>query len=179
MPETPETPKARPSIVFDNTVLSNFAAVDQIPRLEKLYQDQACTTLMVVQEVQNGLHAGYQHLQSVEEVLNPPHPTGWLHVLALESAEEQDLYIELSSSLGPGEAACLAVAITHGLTLATDDLAVRRRAAERKVQLTGTVGILIRLVREGHLSLTTGNSILTQMIDLRYRAPVEKLDDLV
>ena len=179
MPETPEASEARLSFVFDATVLSNFAAVGRIPLLEQLYRDQACTTLMVVEEIQTGLRAGYEHLQSVEEVLTPPHPTGWLRVLALESAEEQALYIELSSSLGPGEASCLAVAIVRGLTLATDDLAARRRATERTVQLTGTIGILIRLVREGHLLLTEANNILAQMIALRYRAPVDSLDDLI
>lgn len=176
MPETPEVPL---SLVFDNTVLSNFAAGDRISLLEQLYRGRAYTTLMVVDEIQNGLHAGYQHLQSVEEVLNPPHPTGWLHVLPLESAAEQASYIELTTSLGAGEASCLAVAIAHGLVLATDDLAARRAATQRNVRLTGTIGILIRLVREGHLPLAEANNILAQMIALRYRAPVDRLDDLV
>ena len=179
MPETPEAPEARSSIIFDNTVLSNFAAVDRVSLLEQLYRGRAYTTLMVVDEIQSGLHAGYQHLQSAEEVLNPPHPAGWLYVLPLESAEEQALYIEMAVSLGAGEASCLALAIARGFVLATDDLAARRTANQRNVRLTGTVGILIRLVREGHLSLTEANNILAQMIALRYRAPVERLDDLV
>ena len=71
------------------------------------------------------------------------------------------------------------MAITRGLILATDDLAARRKAGEHRVRLTGTIGILIRLVREGHLSLGAANSILAHMIALHYRAPVENLDDLI
>ncbi|MBS1252394.1 MAG: hypothetical protein MAG451_01433 [Anaerolineales bacterium] len=179
MPKTPETPQAQLSIIFDNTVLSNFAAADKVPLLEQIYRDHACTTLMVVDEIQDGLDAGYQHLKTVAEVLNPPHSTGWLSVLPLESSQEQALYIELSSSLGAGEASCLAAAIAHGLALATDDLAARRRATRRNVQLTGTIGILVRLVREGHLPLSEANSVLTQMIALRYRSPVDSLNDLI
>lgn len=128
MPETPEHSEARPSIVFDTTVLSNFAVIDQIPLLEKLYRDRAYTTLMVVEEIESGLLAGYGHLRSVKEVLTPPQPAGWLRVLTLESVEEQILYIEFSSSLGTGAEA---------------------------------------------------NGLLVHMIDLRYRSPVERLDDLI
>jgi predicted nucleic acid-binding protein len=179
MPETPEASGARLPLVFDNTVLSNFAAVDRISLLEQLYRGRAYTTLMVVDEIQDGLQAGYQYLQSVEEVLSAPHPAGWLQVLSLDSAEEQALYIELTASLSAGEASCLAVAIARGFVFATDDLAARRAATQRNVRLTGTIGILIRLVREGHLPLSEANNILAQMIALRYRAPVERLDDLV
>jgi len=179
MPKTRKVSGARLVLVFDNTVLSNFAAVERISLLKEFYWEHAFTTLMVVDEIQRGLHAGYQHLQSVEEVLNPPHPTGWLRILPLESVEEQALYIELITTLGAGEASCLAVASAHGFVLATDDLAARRAATQRNVRLTGTIGILIRLVRAGHLPLAEANNILAQMIVLHYRSPVERLDDLV
>jgi predicted nucleic acid-binding protein len=45
--------------------------------------------------------------------------------------------------------------------------------------LTGTLGILIRLVREGYLALPDANTILARMISLRYRSPVERLDELI
>jgi len=97
----------------------------------------------------------------------------------LETAGEQGLYAELSQALGPGEASCLAVAVVRQLTLATDDLAARRAAATRGVKLTGTLGILVRLVREKHLTLAEANNILTDMIALHYRTPVNRLDDLI
>jgi predicted nucleic acid-binding protein len=52
-------------------------------------------------------------------------------------------------------------------------------AAKRDVRLTGTIGILVRLVREDRLSLVEANAILAQMIKLRYRSPVERVDNLI
>jgi predicted nucleic acid-binding protein len=175
----PDVTVVRPSLIFDTTVLSNFAAVGQIPLLEPLYRGNACTTLMVLEEILRGLDAGYEYLRSARDAMVSPSPAGWLPILAIETAEEQALYGELSPALGAGEASCVAAAITRGLTLASDDLAARRMAAKRDVRLTGTIGILVRLVREDRLSLVEANAILAQMIKLRYRSPVERVDNLI
>ncbi|MBN1889859.1 MAG: hypothetical protein JW850_17825 [Thermoflexales bacterium] len=175
----PEPDQQQIKFVFDTTLLSNFAAVSQVVLLEQLYKGQACTTLMVVEELERGIYAGYRWLQAVEEILTPLRPTGWLPILALEAAEEKRLYAELAPPLGPGEAACLAVAFVRGLTLGSDDWAARDAAKGRHVRLTGTLGILIRAVREGHWSLDMANSVLAQMIAKRYRSPVDRLNDLV
>jgi len=81
--------------------------------------------------------------------------------------------------LDPGEASCLALAISRGLVFVTDDLATRQLAQERDVRLTGTVGILLALARNGSLSLVEVSAILTEMIKQRYRSPVDRLDELV
>jgi len=168
-----------PAYVFDTTVLSNFALIGQVTLLEKLYRGRAFTTLMVVDEIRRGIEAGYQHLQIIQEQLTTVSPTGWLQVLPLDRTNEQQLYAELGRWLDPGEASCLALAISRGFILATDDLAARRHAGKRKVLLTGTLGILLRLVREKHLSLDAANHFLAEMIQQRYRSPVHRLDNLV
>lgn len=178
-PSMPEPGAEGLKFVFDTTLLSNFAVVEQVALLETLYRDKACTTLMVVEELHQGLYAGYYQLQSVEQILAPLHSTGWLPVLSLELAEEKKLYAQLSPPLASGEASCLALAMARGLVLGSDDLAVRRMASGRNVRLTGTLGILIRAVREGHWPLSRANEVLAQMIALRYHAPVAKLDDLI
>lgn len=179
MPEMPEGGAEGLKFVFDTTLLSNFAIVEQVTLLETLYQGMACTTLMVVEELHQGLYAGYCKLQSVEQILTPLHSTGWLPVLSLELAEEKKLYTQLSPPLASGEASCLALALVRGFVFGSDDLAARRMASERNVRLTGTIGILVRAVREGHWSLSRANQVLAQMIALRYRAPVVRLDDLI
>lgn len=63
--------------------------------------------------------------------------------------------------------------------LATDDKAGRRLGLQYKVSLTGTVGVLIRGIREGYLTLSTGNRILKEMIRYEYYSPVESLDELI
>jgi predicted nucleic acid-binding protein len=65
------------------------------------------------------------------------------------------------------------------LVFVTDDLATRQLAQERDVRLTGTVGILLALARDGSLSLVEVSAILTEMIKQRYRSPVDRLDELV
>ena len=108
MPATPEIAAARQPSVLDATVLSNFAIIHGIHLLEPIYRGRACTTLMVVTEIQRGIEAGYQRLRPVTDILASSRPTGWLPVLGLESAKEQASYLELSRSLGTGEASCLA-----------------------------------------------------------------------
>ncbi len=179
MPNTHELWSKSLKFVLDTTLLSNFAIVEQISLLETLYRGKACTTLMVADELHHGLYAGYHQLQSVEEILTPLHPSGWLPVLSLELAEEKKLYTQLSPPLASGEASCLAIAVARGLVLGSDDLAARRMAYRRNVRLTGTIGILIRAVREGYWSLARGNEVLAQMIALQYHAPVTNLDDLI
>ena len=175
----PEPVPGRLRLVLDTTVLSNFAMIGQVSLLELLYHQQACTAFMVAEEIQRGLASGYTQLQVALDALSPMQPTGWLPVVPLESAPEQELYLDLTATLDPGEAACLALAVARKLTLASDDLAARRQAAQRGVPLTGTIGILIRLVREGHVPLASANLILAQMITLDYRSPVESLDTLI
>ncbi len=68
MPNMPETPGMRPRLIFDTTVLSNFAAVGQVALLEKLYTGHACTALPVADEIRRGLAAGYTYLSQVEAV---------------------------------------------------------------------------------------------------------------
>jgi len=71
------------------------------------------------------------------------------------------------------------MAASRGLILATDDLAARRLAESEGVGLTGTLGILVALVRDDALSLPRANAMLQAMIQPRYRSPVDKLDDLI
>jgi predicted nucleic acid-binding protein len=95
------------------------------------------------------------------------------------SAAEHRLQSEFDQFLDPGEASCLALAISRQMTLVTDDLAARRLAEKREVPLSGTLGILIALVRQNTFSLKEANAILAAMIQRRYRSPVDSLDEFI
>jgi predicted nucleic acid-binding protein len=86
---------------------------------------------------------------------------------------------EFDQFLDPGEASCLALAISRRMTLVTDDLAARRLAEKKEVPLSGTLGILIALVRHRAFSLKEANAMLTVMIQRRYRLPVDRLDEFI
>lgn len=173
------TPEPASTVVFDTTVLSNFALIACLPLLQKLYEGWACTTLPVVEEVRRGLTAGYGILRQVEQAFAPPIGIGWLEIVTLETPAEQACYLQLLDALDSGEAACLALAAHHGWVLASDDLAARRAAIRLNVRLTGTIGILVRLIHEGYLSLAEGNALLHQLLRVGYRSPIETLDELL
>ena len=168
-----------PDYIFDTTVLSNLAVVGRLNLLEKRYRTVGLTTVEVSDELRRGLQAGYGYLENVLQQIQSISPGGWLRIVAPESPAEHQLRGEFDLLLDPGEASCLALAISRGLILVTDDLAARQLAQERGVPLTGTVGILLALVRDGVLSLTEANGILAKMIERRYRSPVDRLDDLI
>lgn len=171
MPAMPEP--AESGIVFDATVLSNFARIGQFHQLERLYAGRAWTTLMVVEEIHRGIEAGYSGLEIVRRSLAP---TGWVPVTAPETPEEQALYVDLLVALGSGEASCIATGRLRNLVVATDDRAARRAALELGVRVTGTLGILVRLAQEQHLPLAEANKLLAQMRQLGYYSPIDKLD---
>lgn len=173
------TPDSEPTVVLDTTVLSNFAFIDHVALLERLYGSQACTVLAVVEEIQRGLTAGYRDLQRVVDAFARPIGTGWLSVVALDAPEQQACYLALLETLDSGEAACLALGAQYGWVVASDDLAARRAADRLGVRLSGTIGILVRLVREGFLTLSEGNQLLGQLLAAGYRSPVTALDDLL
>jgi predicted nucleic acid-binding protein len=168
-----------PEYIFDTTVLSNLAAVQYLELLAKRYRDAGSTTVEVSDELRKGLQAGYGYLQTALQQIDGIAPGGWIRILAPESAAEHHLRAQFDRVLDAGEASCLALAISRGLTLVTDDLAARQLAKERKVPLTGTLGILVALVRDGAISLAEANATLETMIQRRYRSPVARLNDLI
>ena len=63
---------------------------------------------------------------------------GLLHKCEFESPEEIELFVQMATRLGDGEAACFAVAARRGWTLATDDRRSRRFAGESGLAVVST-----------------------------------------
>lgn len=154
-------------VLLDNTVLSNFALVRHTELPQQLWGGAICTTPEVVAEYQQGVAAG----------VVPAAAWDALPQLALTAAE-QHFAATLSVRLGPGERTCLAAAhLRHGL-LVTDDRNARTLARRLDVAVTGTIGILIRLVRDGHLTHSAAEALLAGMIAAGFRSPVQHLGEV-
>jgi len=154
-------------VILDNTVLTNLALIERADLVKHLWPTTACTTPPVLGEFRSGAVSG----------LVPADAWADLTVITL-TEEETALAASFSTRLGRGERSCLAAAVCrHGL-LATDDLDARRIARQRKVPLTGTIGILILCVRGGYLSREEANGLLAEMIALGYYSPFDSLDRL-
>ncbi len=165
--------------IFDTTALSNFASTGRLDLLDTRYRGVAFTTVEVTAELRRGIKAGYSYLEAVLQQIEPVDSEGWLRILVPNSAAEHRLQSEFDQFLDPGEASCLALAISRRMTLVTDDLATRRLAEKRKVPLSGTLGILIALVRHNAFPLKEANTMLATMIQRHYRSPVNRLDEFI
>ncbi len=62
--------------VFDATVLSNFAAPDQLSVLEARYRRVGSTTIEVSDELRRGVKAGYEHLAPGLQQIETVNPEG-------------------------------------------------------------------------------------------------------
>jgi predicted nucleic acid-binding protein len=65
-----------PDFIFDNTVLSNFAAIGRTALISSFFENNAFTTIEVVDELRRGIERGYFFLKPV---LNATEDSkGWL-----------------------------------------------------------------------------------------------------
>lgn len=154
--------------LLDNTVMSNFAAVQRPDLLRVAFGDTLATPQQAFDELQAGVRVGKL----------PDCDWHWLTVWTLDPTEEPH-YQQLRRTLNTGEAACLAMALARKCRLLTDDRDARERAQLLRIPLSGTLGTLVRLVDIGHLSLEEADTLLSQMIAAGYRSPVTSLRDLV
>jgi predicted nucleic acid-binding protein len=155
-------------ILLDATILSNFALVRRSDLVLRLWADRACTT--------PATHGEYQ--AAVDIRLMPAEAWANLPIVTLCDAEVV-FAAELSSRLGAGERSCLAVASHRQGLLASDDRDARRTAHHHKIPVTGTLGILVLCVQQGHLSKEEANALLEKMIAAGYRSPVGDLVSLL
>jgi hypothetical protein len=70
------------------------------------------------------------------------------------------------------------VAAQRNGRILTDDRDARKLAAQLKIPVSGTLGILLRLVQIDALMLFEANEMLGQMVSKGYRSPVQKLEEL-
>lgn len=72
---------------------------------------------------------------------------GYLELCDLEGTQEFSSYVNFATQLGDGEAACLAIALSRGWTVATDDRKARRIAGELGISLVSTPELVNRWVQ--------------------------------
>jgi predicted nucleic acid-binding protein len=154
--------------VLNTTVLSNFAHVDHVELLLDLPR------LVTVDAVQEELEAGaktHLYIEHALAVLGEDIPVITPSTSA-ETIEEQ-----LLESLDPGEAQALAIAEVADGTVVTDDGDARTIAEQRGVSLTGSIGLLVRFVEDGHITAETADGYLKHWIDeAGFRSPARDFD---
>ena len=160
-----------PEFIFDSCVLSNFALSDGMPVLKRLYAGRAYITNFVRVEIARGIHGGHEKLAAISRATKD----GWLEEIAFKTQKEKALFEKLSVSLGSGEASCIAIARSRRYHFASDDRAARAEAALLHVKITGTIGILLRGVKEDVIDISEGDRLLKRMIKAGFFSPVTSL----
>jgi predicted nucleic acid-binding protein len=154
-------------VLLDNTVLTNFALIGRADLVFGLWTN-ACTTPAVSVEYQTGVKV--RHL--------PAATWDRLPIVSL-AANETAFAHRLDRRLGAGECSCIAVAYYRNGLFVSDDRDARQQAVGYDIPVTGTIGILLLNVQQGHLTQKTGNDLLTELIRLGYRSPFKTLDKLL
>lgn len=150
--------------VIDTTALSNFAFVERPELIHAALKGEGVTTPVVYDELKAGESLGFI----------PVCDWSWLPVIQLTLAE-YGLYEKLRLVLDEGEASCLAVAKSRQAVLVTDDLQARRMVNGEKILVSGTIGLLLTLIRAENITLREANVMLSDMIARGYRSPVRDL----
>jgi len=154
-------------VVVDTTVWSNFA-VARHPRLVVEVYPQGKSPRAVLNELEEGRRLGYF----------PEVDLAWIPEVALDQKERGQARA-LAKALGRGEAECLAVAYNRQVGLLTDDRPARVHAQALGITPSGTLGVLLRVVSLGRLSVEEADELLAQMIQARFRSPVSSLRELL
>ena len=84
-----------PEIIFDSCVLSNFALVDGIGVLRRLYAGKSYITDFVRFEIMKGIHSRHEKLFEINVALKD----GWLQETVLKTKKEKEFFEGLSFSL--------------------------------------------------------------------------------
>lgn len=154
--------------VLNTTVLSNFAQVDRAELLLDLPR------LVTVAAVQDELESGaetHSYIGHALAVLGAEIP------VITPSASAEKLEEQFLETLDSGEAQALAVAEVADGTIVTDDGDARATAKRRGVGLTGSIGLLVRFVEDGHISAGTADRYLKRWIDRAgFRSPARDFD---
>ena len=158
---------ARP-IFLDNTVLFYFGLVERADLLYALWGEKVSTTEAVMREYQAGV--------SVAGVSQD----AWEDLPVVQLSDPEQLWIaELPPFLGAGEAACLAAAVHRNGAFASDDRKARNVARSFDLPVIGTVGILLRCIEAGLLTIAAAQELLDKMIAAGYRSPIQDLIEIL
>lgn len=166
------------SVIANTTVISNFAAVEQLELLHTRF-GVLCISDHVFEEIQDGLTQGYTFYTDLDKSIFPFSETGWLHLATLSTPDELHMYGNLLTTLHSGEASCLSIAFHRKWTLLSDDKTARKMSRELNVPISGTLGVLSSLVRRDLLHIAEADITLQRMIRFGYYSPVTSVKEIL
>jgi|ERR1700746_1616959 len=160
-------------VCTDTCVLINLAHVSRLDLLGQI-EDMV---FHAPQEVLNEVSEPGQ-MTKVEQAIE----RGVLHRLKIVAVEELESMAEYVEQFGKGESACLAVAIHRRWVVATDetkDRRLSREIASKGIKLINTPGILLKAIRQGHLTVQAADLIKAELETNRFKMSFGSFQELV
>lgn len=167
------TPLDPRQTVCDTSVVINFLIAQRIDLLVGNPEYRFVLTEHVRAEVTSASQA---------PVLDKAISTGGLVEVALDDPGALEIYAKLSSVLGRGESAAIALAACRGWLVAMDERGRARRELERHLgtgRLVTTPGILVGCIRSRMLSVAEADGIKAVLAANRFAMSFKSFADVV
>jgi predicted nucleic acid-binding protein len=165
------------SVIANTTIISNFASLEALNLLRHCWPDLHISE-QVFTEIQAGLEQGYTFYAGVDQLLFPLAKDGWLKLTSMQTEAERIQYGNLLGKLHHGEASCLAIAHERKWTFLTDDKTARAAGKRLQIPISGTLGSLVRLIKQEQLSFDEAENMLKTLTANGYYAPVNSLKEI-
>lgn len=152
-------------IILDASCLLNLYASGRFKEIAESLPEPLVVSDYVVE--QEALFVTYKESEQDEEQkrtvdLNLLVSAGLIKVLAINSEEEQETFVDLASELDDGEAITISLAEHHGCCVATDDRKALRVISERaSIHATSTLELVKRWAELRNVSKTEIKSVLS------------------
>ncbi len=167
------TPAKPLDVCVDTCVLVNFALVVRLD----LFAHISDVVFHVPQEVLDEITIPEQRNQ-VEAVVG----SGGLRMTKIEAVDELAAFADYLAQFGRGESACLAIATCRNWAIATDETKDRRLSREigaRGIQIINTLGIVLKSIHHGMLTVEAADGIKAELEKNRFRMSFDSFRGLV
>lgn len=98
--------------------------------------------------------------------------------MTLRYPEERNLFRNLSRRLGKGEASSIAIAYHRKYSFLTDDKDARVVAQSLQIPVSGTIGLLVKLVQKKACTEHEAERLLHSMIEHGFYSPISSMKEL-
>ena len=158
-------------VVTDANVLINFCHIGQLPLLGALLPYR----FVVPQEVINEITEPAQQTQIASALAQ-----GVIANTVIDSIEALALYGTLRDLMGRGEAACLALAVTKGWMIASDEKRRFRREVIQRIgeaRIVGTASLLRHAINTKRLTAAEADGFKVVLESKRFVMPFASFGD--
>ena len=160
-------------VITDANILINFSHIGQLPLLGALDRYRFQVPADVVAEILDD-----EQRDAVAKAI----VAGYLEEVVVDTVHAVALFAELRDVMGRGEAACLALAVTTGSCVASDE---KKRFRRRAVELLGedrilrTELLLLEAIRQGLVTVPEADNFKTMLEAHRYSMTFRSFEDLL